>query len=212
MCTNPMRLSMRMQVTNRALRNPANFYISLSKLDVFLRRIEHTDVEMGSGMDGERGGGRGTRRNASLIHVNLSEAAVLSGEVEESDLAMKLLVMTKENVSSVARAIADIQYDRNLSRYALDYEGELTIRIVADRPIYYSFNHSSRLHDIMDEGKHSWTGLVQSALGSLLNEADIDTDQAAEHLGGPASDHSCVVVRSCWFTSFKGECCANQVN
>ena len=69
-------------------------------------------------MDGERGGGRGTRRNASLIHVNLSEAAVLSGEVEESDLAMKVLVMTKENVSSVARAIADIQYDRNLSRYA----------------------------------------------------------------------------------------------
>ena len=211
-CTNPMRLSMRMQVTNRALRNPANFYISLSKLDVFLRRIEHTDVEMGSGMEGERRGGRGTRRNASLIHVNLSEAAVLSGEVEESDLAMKVLVMTKENVSSVARAIADIQYDRNLSRYALDYEGELTIRIVADRPIYYSFNHSSRLHDIMDEGKHSWTGLVQSALGSLLTEADIDTDQAAEHLGGPASDDSCVVVRSCWFTSFKGECCANQVN
>ena len=103
---------------------------------------------------------------------------MLSGEIQESELALGLHINADSNVPRVATAIANILNNLELASYALEYEVELTIRIQG-LTIYHA-DDTLPLEGLMPrDGPRGWPGFFSSALNLLFSLAAIDTQVRA---------------------------------
>ena len=158
LCSNPMRLSLRAQVSN-----PAHVRVMIDDLGMQLR--------------GPQG---------ALLKVSTSAPLLVPGRTKEANISVTLLMDTLLE-SDAAQALSDLQTNTALQEYEVVYEAGLDLRIIA-LPFYYRFQGQSSLAD---------------------SEDDEDPDDAAKN-AQEAQPKRCDVNASCWFTTFKNECCQTE--
>jgi hypothetical protein len=186
-CDNPMQVTARGHFSSKVLHNPANFFISISKFDLFLK---------------------GQDSREPILHVNLPAPVVLSLQVEESEVALSLSIMSDDNVSRVATAITNLQENIGLVNYTVECKVELTIRIDESISFKFALGDSLPLLDILGDVQGGGGGLLSSVSTLLF------PDQQASKSSGADVDkrRTCEVTTACWFTNFEGECCASALN
>ena len=121
LCSNPMRLSLRAQVSN-----PAHVRVKIDDLGMQLR--------------GPQG---------ALLKVSTSAPLLVPGRTKEANISVTLLMDTLLE-SDAAQALSDLQTNTALQEYEVVYGAGLDLRIIA-LPFYYRFQGQSSLADSEDE-------------------------------------------------------------
>jgi hypothetical protein len=196
-CENPMQVTARGHLSSKVLRNPANFFISISKFDLFLK-------------------GRDIKE--PILHVNLPAPVVLPLQVEESEVALSMSIVSDDDVSRVATAVASLQENIGLVNYTVECKVELTIRIDESISFKFALGDSLPLLDILGQGGggDGQRGGGGGGGGGLLSSVStlLFPDQQASKSSGADVEkrRTCEVTTACWFTNFEGECCASALN
>ena len=120
LCSNPMRLSLRAQVSN-----PAHVRVKIGDLGMQLR--------------GPQG---------ALLKVSTSAPLLVPGRTKEANISVTLLMDTLLE-SDAAQALSDLQTNTALQEYEVVYGAGLDLRIIA-LPFYYRFQGQSSLADSQD--------------------------------------------------------------